>query len=321
MLDLAHNPPSGAHAVRANLVGWDVSRKGFSVGLETWDGGVLYAAEASWIEHKSGARECHFGQFDSLDVTPEQAKKEGVQEEKKTPPPPKERLGVPKRPLLARSFSSSKALDLPPPAAGAGGPLQSVKATAATQAYSKPIGFPVIFRAPPTVICWLNRLDLPSGGRFRIRATCKSITETRATVRIGTWGSGKINGGGMCWIAFPGDKKDVESGTFGVGKWDESEDGDDTDESKEADLDKLTARDGRKVRGVKGRVKFKKGWFQREPTVLVAFNMLDMGGNADLRIRTVVENVTVNGFSWRIETWVRLFLIDSHWQLANIVSG
>jgi H-type lectin domain len=322
MLDLAHNPPSGARAVRANLVGWGVSKDGFRVGLETWDGGEMYAAEATWIEHKSGAKECHFGQFDTMDVVASGSSgnvetQDNSSSSTSTSTPQETTRGsekavskTPTRPLLARSFSSTPhLLDLP--AAGLTEASHGPDGAANTQSCSRDVSFPVIFRKPPRVICWLNRLDLPSGSRYRIRASCFAITKTRATVRLSTWGNDTANldGAAMCWIAFPDDKKLVKSGTFGVGKWEEKEEPDRDDDSDQEEeetlLRKWKTADGEKVRGRKGRVKFNKNWFPHEPTVLVALNMLDMGGNNDLRIRTVVENVSTEGFSWSIETWVR----------------
>lgn len=56
MLDLSHEAP-----IRANLVGSDMTLKGFKILFETWGSAKLYAAEAQWIEHKRGAKECFFG--------------------------------------------------------------------------------------------------------------------------------------------------------------------------------------------------------------------------------------------------------------------
>jgi H-type lectin domain len=286
MLDLASDSP----AVRANLVGWAVSRSGFRVGLETWDGGVMYAAGASWIEHKAGARECHFGQFDTMDVdSPDEL-------------PAKKQKKEARRPMLSRSFSSGVGLGGPPTVSSA-----ARKRAEPGQRYSRDVSFPVIFKSPPTVVCWLNRLDMPSGSRYRIRAACDDITERRAKVRLGTWGvDGELNGAGMCWIVFPKGKKLVESGTFGVGDWQDGHEQDEQEEEDEEDsaLENWTNNDGQSVRGKRGRVKFKRNWFSRVPTILVALNMLDMDGDADLRIRVVTENVTREGFSWRLETWV-----------------
>jgi hypothetical protein len=146
-------------------------------------------------------------------------------------------------------------------------------------------------------------------------------------VRLNTWGDDAaiLDGAAMCWIAFPADKNLVESGTFGVGRWEEKEeveeaDNDDENE-EETGLRKWKNDDGEKVRGRRGRVKFKKNWFPRVPTVVVALNMLDMGGNSDLRIRTVVEDVSREGFSWRIETWVRYDLSSLHSSILTYGQG
>jgi hypothetical protein len=53
-----------------------------------------------------------------------------------------------------------------------------------------------------------------------------------------------------------------------------------------------------------GRVRFRARAFERVPTVLVALNMLDLAGDADLRIRVEVEDVDREGFTWRLESWV-----------------
>jgi hypothetical protein len=54
--------------VRANVVGSNISPTSVHIGLETWNGGIMQAAAATWIEHKYGARDTQFGQFDTMDV-------------------------------------------------------------------------------------------------------------------------------------------------------------------------------------------------------------------------------------------------------------
>jgi len=218
---------SSAPAVRANLVGSHITSSSFRVGLETWDGGILCAAEARWIEHRRGARDCAFGQVDTMEGS-----------------------------VLKGS-------------------------------YVKRIKFPKHFKDPPTVVCWLNRIDLGTGpGRLlRLRAGAGDVTTEGAVVRLGTWGQRtEMGGAGMCWIAFRKGKKHVDEGTFGVG-----------------------AREGvRRKRvgsGGKGWETFREGAFERVPTVVAALEMFDMGGDRDLRIRVIVDEVTKEGFAWRIETW------------------
>lgn len=80
----------------------------------------------------------------------------------------------------------------------------------------------------------------------------------------------------MCWIAFPRGKNKVASGTFAT-----------TD---------VRAYHNPRPRN-SGRVNFQQGSFSKPPTVLVALNMLDMAGNADLRVKVYVTDVDKDGFS------------------------
>jgi len=154
------------------------------------------------------------------------------------------------------------------------------------QEWSKRFKFPSKSRGqePPAVVCWLNRLDLENGGErnWRINAYATDISSDAATFHIDTWGDSILNGAAMCWITFPRDKKKVDSGSFStsdVRPWHEAR-----------------AKNSKRVR-------FKEGWFRKPPTVLVALNMFDMAGNADLRVRVDVDDVDAEGFTWHLDTW------------------
>ena len=247
MLDLSHKAPG----VRANLVGSDLTNEEFRITLETWDKGRLYAAEAQWIEHKAGSKECHFGQFDTRDI---------------------------KRKRDAKTNGTADTN---------GGPRENGNGSH-QQEWSKTMKFPIAFKEPPSLVCWLNRIDLVSDGdrNFRIRAYATNISRTSATFHITTWGDSVLNGAAMCWVAFPEDKKKVDCGTFStsdVRQWHNPR----PQNSK--------------------RIEFKQGWFQKPPTVLVALNMIDMAGNSDLRVKVDVdkEEIDSDGFVWHLDTWVR----------------
>ncbi|GAB7351176.1 hypothetical protein MBLNU459_g1625t1 [Dothideomycetes sp. NU459] len=74
-LELSHEAP-----VRANLVADEISTDSFRVTFETWGNSKLYSASATWIEHKAKAKDCIFGQFDTLDVS-SKTKTKGTQKE------------------------------------------------------------------------------------------------------------------------------------------------------------------------------------------------------------------------------------------------
>jgi len=152
------------------------------------------------------------------------------------------------------------------------------------QENSQQIKFPRPFKTDPEVICWLNRIDMESGDdrNWRIRAYASNISKSGFTAHIDTWADSIMNGAAMCWIAFPKRKANVASGSFNtmdVRSW-----------SNPKPNNSAT-------------VKFAEGVFKKPPTVLVALNMLDMAGNADLRISANVDNVTKDGFRWHLDTW------------------
>jgi hypothetical protein len=275
MLDLG---VTDTPAVRANLVGSDISKDEFRIGLETWEGGVMWAAAATWIEHKAGAKDCHFGQFDTMDMDDEEASEAGVS---------------------GTTVSDANHSD------GEGG-YDSEENSRPRQDYTRKSRFPVKFDEPPVVVCWLNRLDFPVGPshkHFRVRASASRITRRSATFNLSTWGDpydSVLNGAALCWIAFPQGKRKVDSGTFGVGDYEMHE--------NQNQQTKSGKKQRSKVKNT-GRIEFRSGQFTKPPTVLVALNMLDMGAESDLRIRAEAEDVDSEGFTWRLETWVSAFLV------------
>lgn len=151
------------------------------------------------------------------------------------------------------------------------------------QEHSSHITFPRPFAEPPEIICWLNRIDMASGSdrNWRIRAYASTITPTSFTAHIDAWSDSVLHGAAMCWIAYPARKTRVASGSF-------------------------STQDVRSWSNPKPKnsavVKFKEGVFRKPPTVLVALNMLDMAGNADLRVAVDAEQVGPEGFRWRLDT-------------------
>jgi len=190
----------------------------------------MYAATAQWIEHKAGARDCQFGQFDTSDITEKAAM---TTSETETP-----RTEFSKYIRFRRPFNKN----------------------------------------PPEVICWLNRIDMESDGdrNYRINAYATNVTQAGFIAHIDTWGDSLLNGAAMCFIAFPAGKKHVASGTIST-------------------TDIRPWHDPRSKNS--GRVMYPKP-FDRKPTVLVALHAFDMAGNADLRVRVDIDDVSEEGFRW-----------------------
>jgi len=146
------------------------------------------------------------------------------------------------------------------------------------------IKFPRAFKEQPEVVCWMNRIDMATGDdrNWRIRVYASNVTTKGFTAHIDTWSDSILHGAAMCWIAFPKKKAHVASGSFNtmdVRSWSNPKPNN------------------------SARVKFDQGLFSKPPTVLVALNMLDMAGNADLRIKTYVDEVSKDGFRWHLDTW------------------
>ncbi|KAL1297039.1 hypothetical protein AAFC00_004630 [Neodothiora populina] len=70
-LDLSHEGPASA-----NLIVDDVSEDSFNIGFRTRVKSTLYSASASWIEHKSSARDCLSGRFDTKELRSEDSKED-----------------------------------------------------------------------------------------------------------------------------------------------------------------------------------------------------------------------------------------------------
>jgi len=165
--------------------------------------------------------------------------------------------------------------------------LQSKKGAATKRPHqenSTQVRFPRAFKSEPQVICWMNRIDMASGDdrNWRIRAYADNISTKGFTAHIDTWADSVLNGAAMCWIAFPKRKAHVASGSFNtmdVRSWSNPKPSNSS------------------------RIKFLDGVFTKPPTVLVALNMLDMAGNADLRVAADVDEVTKDGFRWHLDTW------------------
>jgi hypothetical protein len=281
LLDLSSKAP----AVRANLVGSDITKEGFVVGIETWDRGVLFEAGATWIEHKRGGRECGFGQFDTRDVADEDGEGNGAVQK------PNGKGGP--RKLKVNGSGRKDSLDTN----GLDSSYEIDNQKKQKQEYKKRIKFPSKLRGrsePPEIVCWLNRLDLQNHPErnHRLHAYATNITPESATFHLSTWGDSILNGAAMCYIAFPKNKKRVDSGIFSTHD--------------------VKPKDGGGVGGgakkkVSNRVRFREGWFDKPPTMLCALNMFDVGGEGDLKIKVEVEKVDREGFTWCLSTWVSPF--------------
>ena len=147
---------------------------------------------------------------------------------------------------------------------------------------SRRINFARAFITPPKVIVFLKNLDMQKNRNWRIKTMATGIDAKGFTIHIDTWGDSILYRAVAGWIAYPGDRPYIFSGTantMDVRPWD-----------KPQLLNSKSIGFG----GVQ---------FWRTPSVFMAINSLDFGCSANLRIWVLAENVSPTGLTWRMDSW------------------
>ncbi|KAK8211482.1 hypothetical protein M8818_003135 [Zalaria obscura] len=296
LLDLS----SEADCVRAKVIVDEVSGVRFRVGVDSGSGGgdggkgktrgrvdereaVIWEAGVTWMESKRGARECAMGRFDTAEISTTQSSSPSAS--------------------VSANSASTRAKKPPP-----------------QQEYSKRITFPRPFKQPADVTVWLSRLDLSATNErnFRIHCYASHISTSGFTAHIDTWSDSVMDGAAMDWIAVPRGKKWVASGGFATGDVRSWSDPRSRNRGSVKFPGKLFASassvasgqgeanglvKGEKVDGgdVDGSVNERER--ERKPRVFCALNMLDMAGNADLRVKVYADEIGGEGFRWHLDSW------------------
>ncbi|KAK4539688.1 hypothetical protein LTR36_010451 [Oleoguttula mirabilis] len=152
---------------------------------------------------------------------------------------------------------------------------------------STQIKFPTAFKEPPEIVLWFRYLDLkPNGGQYRLHTYASDVTSEGFTCHIETWNVSEFYRVGVTWVASRKGRRGVETGRFV--------------DSKEA-IGRMAQKDRR--------IEFPKGKFTKPPTVLSGLSMLDNSAEQQLKLASVVSDVSASGFTWNMET-------DSRWQTS-----
>jgi len=147
---------------------------------------------------------------------------------------------------------------------------------------SRRINFTRPFVTPPKVISFLNQLDLQNDRNYRVKTTVSNIDATGFTLHIDTWGDTVLYSATAGWIAYPEDREYVFSTTANtqdVRPWDKPQ----FDNQKKINFAGLT--------------------FWKNPNVFIALNSLDLGSNANLRVRAYADGVSTTDLTWHIDSW------------------
>ncbi|KAN0088069.1 hypothetical protein V8E55_006690 [Tylopilus felleus] len=152
------------------------------------------------------------------------------------------------------------------------------------------VDFERSFSTVPKVVPFLNFIDLDKNHNWRLYTNVSDIDADGFTLNIGTWGDTVLYAAQAAWIAYPSDRDDIFStsvNTQDVHPWNKPQ----VNTSADISFDSIT--------------------FHETPSVFVALNSIDINSNANLRIKTYVDDVDTTGLTWHIDTWYNTTLYSA----------
>ncbi|GFN21034.1 hypothetical protein ABZX51_012110 [Aspergillus tubingensis] len=144
----------------------------------------------------------------------------------------------------------------------------------------KRVVFERSFAKPPKVVVWLQGFDMDKRKDWRIAVHASNISSEGLDIHIDTWGDSILYSASASWIAYPADKDGIFSGAV------------------DSSIHQNSTSSGQSKGG---RVDFPKGLFDRKHRVYTAIKSFNVSCKHDLRLNTQTENVTKDGFDWKIE--------------------
>lgn len=147
---------------------------------------------------------------------------------------------------------------------------------------SRRIKFDRSYGAAPSIVVWLNQLDMEIGRNWRVKAYATDIDAHGFTIHIDTWADSILWSASASWIAYPAGKPGVASGRYS------------TEDMRPWNQPQLFNA---------GRADFPEGAFEGPPKVLIALNSLDMDQAHNLRVKLSADSVSKNGMNWHIDAW------------------
>ena len=148
---------------------------------------------------------------------------------------------------------------------------------------STTVTFDRSYCSTPSVVVWINGLDVSNSDNCRVKTYTSNITTTGFTLNVETWGNTKINNAKVTWISHPTSRSNIASGEFDTNKVRAS--------YKETDT-KVHAKE----------IPFGKT-FEGKPDVYVGFNFIDTSKDHNLRLKAFATEVTAKGMTMHIDTW------------------
>jgi len=147
---------------------------------------------------------------------------------------------------------------------------------------SKDYSFANYFAQPPKVAVFVNAISQFWGNNFRFNTYADNVSRYGFTLHMDTWGGTQMSGAGTTWIAYPADKKSVDSGH--ASSWDYRA------------WDKPTPSNG-------AYHAFTPGTFSTTPQIFIGIQSFDISQAHPFRLRVYADNISKDGFNWHCDGW------------------
>ena len=144
------------------------------------------------------------------------------------------------------------------------------------------INFERPFVTPPKVVVFFNYIDLYKDRNWRLKTTATDIDVNGFTLSIETWSDTVLHAAQACWIAYPEDREHIFSTSV------------DTTEVRPSYQPQHQQSKAIEFNGVK---------FWENPSVFIALNSFDIDCKANFRVKAHVDNVSMTGLTWHIDSW------------------
>ncbi|KAI5837210.1 hypothetical protein DFP73DRAFT_568705 [Morchella snyderi] len=154
--------------------------------------------------------------------------------------------------------------------------------TSSQMTHERRISFARPYDEPPEVVVWLSAFNMHPQKNWRMKSFASDVTATGFTIHIETWGDSELVAGGASWIAYPGEKADVCSGSFNtmdVRSWDNPSP------------------------NTSGPIEFAENMFSTNPRVVLGINSLDAGCEGGLRLELMGTDISSKGMTWNLNSW------------------
>lgn len=147
--------------------------------------------------------------------------------------------------------------------------------------HSTRINFTTPFSAPPTVVTWLQSLDMDKKKNWRITVSATDIDANGFTIHADSWADSILYSAGVTWLAYPEDQPGVTSGSFNT----------------------QDVRPWQKPQAENSGVKSFDAAFSGTPKVIMALDSLDYDHSRNLRVRLSMSSVNSTGMTWHLQSW------------------